>query len=92
MKKIQSFGLLIVVGVMWWGLVYPELCFMEGTYEIAAVTAADALSGQKSIKELKEIENWEDIDLEDWEELKGIEGLFEAGPGKIIVKSKIMRN
>ena len=81
MKKIQSFGLLIVVGVMWWGLVYPELCFMEGTYELAAVTAADVLNRQISIE-----------DLEDWEELKGIEGLFEAGPGKIIVKSKIMRN
>ena len=90
MKKIQSFGLLIVVGVMWWGLVYPELCFMEGTYELAAVTAADVLNRQISIEDLEEIENPED--LEDWEELKGIEGLFEAGPGKIIVKSKIMMN
>ena len=90
MKKIQSFGLLIVVGVMWWGLVYPELCFMEGTYEIAAVTAADVLEGQISVEDLEEIENREDF--EEWKELKGIEGLFEAGPGKIIVKSKIMRN
>ena len=90
MKKIQSFGLLIVVGVMWWGLVYPELCFMEGTYELAAVTAADVLEGQISVEDLEEIENREDF--EEWKELKGIEGLFEAGPGKIIVKSKIMRN
>ena len=77
MKQIQSFGLLIFVGIMWWGLVYPELCFMEGTYEVAAVTAADTMS--------------EYMLPEDLENLSELEGLFEAGPKKIIVKSEIMR-
>lgn len=77
MKQIQSFGLLIFVGIMWWGLVYPELCFMEGTYEVAAVTAADTISGYML--------------PEDLENLNELEGLFEAGPEKIIVKSEIMR-
>ena len=76
MKQIRSFGLLIFAGVMWWGLVYPELCFMEGTYEIAAAAATDALDGQVML----EIP-------EDWEESEEWKGLFEAGPGKIIVKS-----
>ena len=83
MKQIRSFGLLVFVGIMWWGLVYPELCFMEGTYEIAAVTTADIMSGQISTEGL--------LVLEKWEELDGIEGLFEAGPDKMIVKSKVMR-
>ena len=77
MKKIRSFGLLIFVGVMWWGLVYPELCFMEGTYEIAAVSAEEALNGQIEPEDLEEPENWEEV-----------KGLFEAGPKKIIVKVK----
>ena len=90
MKHIRSFGLLIFVGVMWWGLVYPELCFMEGTYEIAAVTAADVLSGQIVIEDSDELDNLEES--ENREELTDIEGLFAAGPEKIIVKSKVMRN
>lgn len=84
MKKIRSFGLLIFVGVMWWGLVYPELCFMEGTYEVAAVTAADALEGY--------VTSEEQTDWEEPEDSEGWERLFEVGPKKIVVKSKIMRN
>lgn len=74
MKQIRSFGLLIFAGIMWWGLVYPELCFMEGTYEIATDTAVGVLAEQKG--------------LSDEEALKE---LMEAGPEKLIVKSKIMR-
>ncbi|MBQ6887838.1 MAG: hypothetical protein IJN54_10035 [Lachnospiraceae bacterium] len=75
MKQIRSFGLLIFTGVLWWGLAFPELCFMEGTYEIVEVTAADAMIGNVMQEEPDELE-----------------GLFEAGPEKIIVKSKLMRN
>lgn len=79
MKQIRSFGMLIFVGVLWWGLVYPELCFMEGTYELAATVTAKAIVVQQ---------NGECQD-ESAEEL--LKGLFEAGPDRIIVKSEIMR-
>ena len=75
MKQIRSFGLLIFTGVLWWGLAFPELCFMEGTYEVVEVTAASAMVGNTAQEELDELE-----------------GLFEAGPKNIIVKSKLMRN
>lgn len=77
MKQIQSFCLLIFVGILWWGLVYPELCFTEGTYEIAVVTA-EALTADSG----------EEMEITDEEAFRK---LLEAGPGRIIVKSKMIR-
>ncbi len=74
MKQLKSFCLFIFTGAMWWGLVYPELCFMEGTYEIAAEPAVSISAEQETLTD-------EDAFKE----------LLEAGPEKIIVKSKIMR-
>lgn len=96
MKQIRSLGLLIFVGVLWWGLVYPELCFMEGTYEIAAEVTADALKAQKEKKaDSKETEDTkaggESADSEKTEE-ELLKGLFEAGPGRIIIKSKMLHS
>ncbi len=82
MKQIRSFGLLIFVGVLWWGLVYPELCFMEGTYELAATVTAEALEAQQNGTG----DEWQEKTEEEL-----LKGLFEAGPDRIIVKSKIMR-
>jgi len=89
MKQIRSLGLLIFVGVLWWGLVYPELCFVEGTYEIAAQVTADALNIQKEQAESSEKTQKELSEEMTKEEL--LKGLFEAGPGRIIVKSKMIR-
>lgn len=93
MKKVKSLGMFIVAGIMWWGLVYPELCFMEGTYETAAATAAAKVNKQLTIGVLEETEEAENANTsghrKDSDEIRS---LFEAGPDKMIVKSKIIRN
>lgn len=78
MKQFRSFILLIFVGIMWWGLIYPELCFVEGTYEKAAGISAELFGMQG-----------EDTDEKTDEE--AFFELLEAGPDRIIIKSKIMR-
>ena len=78
MKQFRSFILLIFVGIMWWGLIYPELCFVEGTYEKAAGISAELFGKQKENTDEK-------TDEEAFFEL------LEAGPDRIIIKSKIMR-
>lgn len=52
MKQLRSLMLLIFVGMMWWGLIYPELCFVEGTYEKAVGISAEFLAdrGKKQMK------------------------------------------
>ncbi len=78
MKQIRSFGLMIIAGVLWWGLVYPELCFMKGTYEVAFEVTEEALEAQKEL-ETEELGEG------------SFKGLFEAGPDKIILKSIMIR-
>ena len=46
MKQLRSLMLLIFVGIMWRGLIYPELCFVEGTYEKAAGISAGLFDRQ----------------------------------------------
>lgn len=41
MKQWKAFGYIIFFGILWWGLMYPELCLVEGTYEKAAVECED---------------------------------------------------
>lgn len=74
MRQFRSFISLIFVGILWWGLMYPDLCFVEGTYETAVGISAGLLEKQE-----------EKTDEEAFKEL------LEAGPDRIIIKSKIMR-
>lgn len=74
MRQFRSFISLIFVGILWWGLMYPDLCFMEGTYETTVGISAGLLEKQE-----------EKTDEEAFKEL------LEAGPDRIIIKSKIMR-
>lgn len=80
MKQIKSFGLLIVTGILWWGLIYPELCFMEGTYETAVEMSAEVFS---------DLEETEQTDAKTEEE--AFRELLEAGPERIKIKSKMIR-
>lgn len=82
MKQLRSLALLIFVGIMWWGLIYPELCFVEGTYEKAAGISAE-LFGRQGQKAEEKTE--EKTDEEAFFEL------LEAEPDRMIIKSKIMR-
>lgn len=74
MRQFRSFISLIFVGILWWGLIYPDLCFVEGTYETAAGISA-GLFGEQEEKTGEE----------------AFKELLEAGPDRIIIKSKIMR-
>ncbi len=74
MKQLRSFISLIFIGILWWGLIYPDLCFVEGTYETAAGISAQIFGKQE-----------EKTDEEAFKDL------LEAGPDRIIIKSKIMR-
>lgn len=76
MKQLKSFGFLILFGVLWWGLMYPELCMVEGTYEIAAATAQKV--SQEDCGEEKEENAFEDFRV-----------MLEEGPEKIRFKMKI---
>ncbi len=78
MKQLRSLMLLIFVGMMWWGLIYPELCFVEGTYEKAVGISAEFFGrqGEKADEKTDEEAFFE---------------LLEAEPDRIIIKSKIMR-
>ncbi|MDE6607224.1 MAG: hypothetical protein K2K54_05645 [Lachnospiraceae bacterium] len=78
MKQFRSFILLIFVGIMWWGLIYPELCFVEGTYERAAGISA-------------ELFGWQEENTGEKTDEEAFFELLEAGPDRIIIKSKIMR-
>ncbi len=86
-RNISSIGLLIFVGYMWWGFVYPEFSLMEGTFEMVDVTEED------------EVDAEDDADAKDGKEEKvspvksqqGWCSLLETEPENIVFRSKIVR-
>lgn len=78
MKKIGKFAALALAVFGWWGLLYPDMSLVEGTYAVVLTeegTEADETEYEALLQDSCRL----------------FYSILEADPGQIVIKSKMMR-
>lgn len=76
-----------VLALAWWGILYPELCFTDGTYE--KVTASEELADEAE-NENRRGDSGADGEAEREEAYDGSADILRAKPGEIVIKSRLL--
>ena len=72
-----------MIALVWWCVLYPELCFPRDTYEVVYETQ------ENDVLE-KEIPDTEDVDIEVGKKISGVyPEILQADDDKIVISSKL---